>query len=90
MDASANYESWLKEAQERMESWEEGGESYNEAGKGKRFNPWSTIHIDTNGLIIAVVFAYRVVVSALFIVVPRSVLTENPGEGPTRTEKRRK
>jgi len=88
MDASANHESWLREAQERMESWEKGEESYNEAEKGKRFNPWSTIHVDAHGLIIAVVFAYRVVVSALYIVFPRSFLTENLGQGPVGPEKR--
>jgi hypothetical protein len=88
MDASPNHELWLKEAQNRMERWEAGEQSYNEGGKGKKFNPWSTIHVDTNGVIIAAVFAYRVVVRALYGVIPKSLLTENAGQGPPVPEER--
>lgn len=90
METSPNHELWLKEAQMRMEKWEEGEESYNENGKGKTFNPWSTIHVDRNGVIIAAIFAYRVMVCALYIVILRSLLMENPGQGPQVPEERRK
>jgi hypothetical protein len=56
LEVSTQSEEWLLEAQERMVNWEDNI---------KRWIPWSTIHVDRNGKIMAAIFAWRATVCIL-------------------------
>jgi hypothetical protein len=56
LEASTQSDEWLLEAQKRMVNWEDNI---------KRWIPWSTIHVDRNGKVMAAIFAWRAVVCIL-------------------------